>query len=253
HVDMYDDALVPQLLAELDAHRVLTIGVTIDPAAYDRACALAGQSSWIVPTFGIHPWNAAENVDQLESVGELIARSPMLGEIGLDFLWVEDRAKDAAQRRVFTHFLQAAHDQHKIVNLHTKAAEAEILESLDRYRVERAIVHWYSGPLDIANALAARGAMFSIGVELHSSALIQELARRLPLQLLLTETDNPGALRWLTGELGLPSHLPGVLAELARLRGMDEAELRDTILANFTRLIDGDPHMADVRARLRDA
>ncbi len=106
--------------------------------------------------------------------------------------WVEDRATYPIQREVLAFFLDAAHAQNKIVNLHTKGAEAEILELLERHRVERAIVHWYSGPLDIADALAARGALFSIGVELHTSALIQELARKLPLELLLSETDNPG-------------------------------------------------------------
>ena len=70
------------------------------------------------------------------------------------------------------------------------------------------------------------------------------------LELVLTETDNPGGLEWLTGELGMPSHLPGVLTELARLRRMDEAELRRAIVGNFARLIDGDPHMVGVRARL---
>jgi TatD DNase family protein len=250
HLDKYDDALVPPLLDELDTQRVLTIGVATDPAAYARTCALAERSPWIVPTFGIHPWSAAEYADQLEHFGASIERSPMIGEIGLDFHWVEDRALDEVQRAVFAFFLQAAHAQRKIVNLHTKGAEAEVLELLARYQVERAIVHWYSGPLDIADALAARGALFTIGVELHSSALIQELARRLPLELLLTETDNPGGLEWLTGELGMPSHLPGVLAELARLRRMDQAELRHAIVGNFARLIDGDPHMAGVRARL---
>jgi TatD DNase family protein len=250
HLDMYDDALIPQVLAELEAHRVMTIGVTIDPDAYARTCALAERSSWIVPTFGIHPWEAARYAHELERYDELIGDTPLLGEIGLDYHWVEDRATYPAQRAVFEYFLRAANHQNKIVNLHTKGAEAEVLELLERHQVERAIVHWYSGALDIADALAARGALFTIGVAVHSSELIQELARRLPLELLLTETDNPGGLKWVTGEQGMPSHVPGVLAALARLRGMDQAELRDTILANMLRLIDGDPHMAELHARL---
>ncbi len=134
--------------------------------------------------------------------------------------------------------------------MHTKSAEAEVLELLEHHKIERAIVHWYSGPPDIAAALVARGAMFTIGVEIHTSELIQDLARRLPLELLLTETDNPGGLEWLRGEVGLPAQLPGVVNALARLRGMESAELREAIRANFLRLIDGDPHMADIRAQL---
>jgi TatD DNase family protein len=174
----------------------------------------------------------------------------MIGEIGLDYHWVADRDAFPAQRAVFTFFLEAARAQGKIVNLHTKGAEAEVLHLLRRHQIERAIVHWYSGPLDIADALVQRGALFTIGVEVHSSPPIQELARRLPPAQLLSETDNPGGLEWLTGEIGMPAHLAGVVAELARLRGVGDAEMRQTIRDNFARLIAGDPYLADVSARI---
>ncbi len=80
--------------------------------------------------------------------------------------------------------------------------------------------------------------------------LIQDLARRLPLGQLLSETDNPGSVEWLTGKPGMPAELPRVVEALAQLRGMDPAELRETIRANFLRMIEGDPHMAGVRERI---
>jgi len=250
HIDHYSDELMPQALAELEAQQQLTISVAMDPAAYARARALAERSPWIIPTFGVHPWEAPKHAGGLEALWPLIDGSPMIGEIGLDFHWVEDRDAYPAQRAVLDFFLDAARAQSKVVNLHTKGAEAEVLELLERHRVERAIVHWYSGPPDIAEGLAARGALFTIGVEVHTSALIQDLARKLPLDQLLTETDNPGGVEWFTGEPGMPAELPRVAEALARLRGIDPAELRATIRANFMRLIDGDPHMAGVRARL---
>jgi TatD DNase family protein len=250
HIDHYSDELMPQVLAQLEAQQQLTMSVAVDPDSYARARMLAERSPWIVPAFGIHPWEAHKHPGDLEAVRPLIDSSPMIGEIGLDFHWVEDRATYPIQRAVLAFFLDAAHAQNKIVNLHTKGAEAEILELLERHRVERAIVHWYSGPLDIADALAARGALFSIGVEVHTSALIQDLARRLPLDQLLSETDNPGSVEWFTGKPGMPGELPGVVEALAQLRGMEPAELRETIRANFLRMIEGDPHMAGVRARL---
>jgi TatD DNase family protein len=250
HIDHYSDELLPQVLAEIEAQQQLTIGVTVDPASYARARTLAERCSWIIPTFGIHPWQAHKHPGDLDAVRPLIDSSPMIGEIGLDFHWVEDRTTYPIQRTVLALFLDTAHAQNKVVNLHTKGAEAEILEALGRHRVERAIVHWYSGPLDIAEKLAARGALFTIGIEVHTSALIQELAQRLPLDQLLTETDNPGGVEWFTGKPGMPAALPGVVEALARLRKMDPAELREVIQANFMRMIADDPHMAGVRARL---
>ncbi|GAB4197096.1 MAG: hypothetical protein OHK0022_15170 [Roseiflexaceae bacterium] len=240
HLDQYDAVHAGRALGDLARHRVLTLSVAMDPASYARACALAERSPWVIPSFGIHPWRASDYAGQLDALQPLIDASPLLGEIGLDYHWVEDRTAFPAQRAVFEHFLAQARAQNKIVNLHTKGAEAEVLDALVRHRIERAIVHWYSGPLELAEALAARGALFTIGVELHSSPLIQELARRLPPELLLTETDNPGGLEWLTGEVGMPGHLPEVLGALARLRRIPLEELRAQIAANFHRLIAGD-------------
>jgi TatD DNase family protein len=250
HIDRYSEELIPRVLADLAAQQQLTISVAMNPTSYTRTRTLTEHSPWVIPTFGIHPWEAAEHVGELEALWPLIDSSPMIGEIGLDFHWVEDHDAYPAQREVFVFLMEAARAQQKIVNMHTKSAEVEVLELLERHRIERAIIHWYSGPPDVAAALVARGAMFTIGVEIHTSEQIQDLARRLPLELLLTETDNPGGLEWLRGEVGMPAQLPGVVNTLARLRGMESAELREVIRANFLRLIDGDPHMADVRARL---
>lgn len=247
HLDHYTDAQLPQVLAELEALKVLTISVATDPASYRKACELATQSRWIIPTFGIHPWKAPEFVDTLESLQPLIDASPMLGELGLDYHWVEDQSAFPAQRIVLEHFLNAARKQNKRVNLHTKGAEAEILELLKHYSIERAIIHWYSGPLEIAKELAERGCWFTIGVEIHSSELIQELARQLPLSLLLTETDNPGGQEWLAGEVGMPHHVPGVVDALARLRNTEAEIMRQQIEANFAQLVAGDPYLTKLR------
>ena len=136
------------------------------------------------------------------------------------------------------------------MNLHTKGAEGDVLTLLDHYAIDRAIVHWYSGPLDTALALAERGVWFTIGVEVHSSRVIQELARRLPLAQLLSETDNPGGLQWLTGEIGMPRHLPGVIEALGRLRGVAAAEMQAIIRQNMGRLVAGDRRLAVVHGQL---
>ena len=253
HLDHYDAARLPQVLAELEQLQVLTVSVAMDPASYAHTCALAHGSPWILPTFGIHPWHAPAHVHHLETVQALVDASPMLGEIGLDYHWVEDRSTYTAQRTVFSYFLQAARDQGKIVNLHTKGAEGDVLTLLGDYAIDRAIVHWYAGPLDTALALAERGVWFTIGVEIHSSRVIQELTRRLSLAQLLSETDNPGGLEWLTGEIGMPRHLLGVIEAMAQVRGVAAAEMQAIIRQNMGRLVAGDSRLAAVHARLTRA
>jgi TatD DNase family protein len=244
HLDHYDDALLPDVLAQIDHLRMLTVAVATDPVSFERTRSLAQRSLWIIPAFGIHPWKAAQYAGDLDALEGLIEASVMLGEIGLDYYWVEDRATDDAQRRVLRHFLHAARAQHKVVNLHTKGAEAEILALLEAYRIERAIIHWYSGPLDIARRLAERGAYFTVGVELDRNEQIQTLAQQIPTGQLLTETDGPSGLEWLGGGTAMPQHVLGVVRTLARVRGVDETEMQQVIWENTRRLWGDDARLA---------
>ncbi|MCG8350168.1 MAG: TatD family hydrolase [Chloroflexales bacterium] len=250
HLDQYDDDAIAAVFAEVCHHQVLTISVAMDPSSYWRAMKLSTQCRMVVPTFGIHPWNAPTHVHDLDTLRPFVFQSPMLGEIGLDFYWVDDAAQYPAQREVLAFFLEAARTQGKIVNLHTKGAEAEVLQMLDAYAIERAIVHWYSGPMDVFQAMIARGVYFTIGVEVCHSARIQALAQALPLSLLLTETDNPGGQAWLQGEAGMPRHLTQVVETLADIKHTTPSAIVQTVQENFLRLIQDDLWLAPVRARL---
>jgi TatD DNase family protein len=194
------------------------------------------------PTFGIHPWKALDWADRMDEIDPLIAESPMLGEIGLDHRFVEDAAQYPAQRRVFGHFLAAARAQRKIVNLHTGGAEAEGLDLLRASAIERTIVHWYAGPLDVLDGFIRLGAYFTIGVEVLTSRLIQEIAGRIPASRLLTETDNPGGLEWLTGATGMPGILAEVVAAVAGLRGTTPVAIRGAVAENLARLLRAGPN-----------
>jgi TatD DNase family protein len=249
HLDHYGDRL-DAALDEIARQRILTISVAMDLPSYQIAQAAADRCAWVIPTFGVHPWTAPDYAGRLDDLAEVVAHSPMIGEIGLDYFWVEDTTRYAAQRAVCEYFLAAARDQHKIVNLHTKGAEDEILNLLRQYRVERAIVHWYSGPFDPLYNLIDYGAWFTVGVEVLRSAHIRTLARRIPADQLLVETDNPGGWEWLSGTPGMPGLLNDVVRTLAEVREVPTADLIETLRANFLRLIADDPHLADVRARV---
>ena len=237
HLDKYGDEELKSALAEIEARRILTWAVSMDVASYRRSLEIASQSQWILPTFGVHPKRAPDYADNLKNLGPWIEQSPALGEIGLDFHWVKERGQYPAQKKVLEYFLAAAREQDKVVNLHTKGGEKETLDLLDRYGVRRAIVHWYSGPLDVLRALVDFGAYFTFGVELLASEKIRDLACAVPLRQILTETDNPGGLKWLSGEPGTPKVLSRVIDELAVVKRCETAALVEAVEKNFRALI----------------
>ncbi|MEM7346922.1 MAG: TatD family hydrolase, partial [Chloroflexota bacterium] len=97
------------------------------------------------------------------------------------------------------------------------------------------------GPIDIFQALVARGFNFTIGVAVSYDPLIQTFAQELPADQLLTETDNPSALSWLTKDesLGMPRHIIDVVDKLADLRQTTPEAIQAQVMQNFKTLLPG--------------
>jgi TatD DNase family protein len=251
HLDKYGD-LLDRALREIEENRIFTVATAMDVPSYLELQKIGDRSDLVLPTFGIHPRRAAEYADHLRDIGRYIEMSPAIGEIGLDFHWVKDTSTYPAQRKVLEYFIAAAAEQNKFVNLHTKAGEKEILNLLEKYDAKRAIIHWYSGPMDILRAMIDFGCYFTIGVEVLYSDYIKEMAKVVPDHLLLTETDNPGALRWLkkNDEIGMPAAIKDVVNAVAELRKSTSERIEKLVHANFLRLIANDPSLYEIRSRL---
>lgn len=251
HLDKYSDDELAEVLSTIERKRILTCSVAVDPESFLTAEAIAARSELAVAGFGIHPWQASDWVDRLDEVEDMILRSSIIGEVGLDRRFVDDRDRWDAQVVVLSHFLQRATEQRKLVNLHCAGAEKETVAMLREHECERVIIHWYSGPLDVLREMINDGYMFTVGVEALHSEHIRQVADLVPDDQLLTETDNPGGLRWLTGEVGMPGHLDLVIGELARIRGVSPAVIETTVHANLARLVSNDPNLMSWSAQLR--
>lgn len=237
HLDHYTAEELPVVLAQIEQMPCHTWAVSIGLESWERTQQIAHNRPNILPTFGIHPWNAHLYADRLDELDEPTAASQHIGEIGLDFHWVEDKSRWPKQEIVLDYFLKKAAEQNKVVNLHTKGAESLILEKLKAFKVERAVVHWYSGDVATFDAYAAFGCYFTFGVELPFNELIQACANRCPADKLLTETDGPGGLEWLNGERAFPNDISAVVSSLAEVRRENGSELQDKIGRNFAYLL----------------
>lgn len=237
HVDRYEGEALERALEQIEELRVLTVAVAMEPSAWERSREIAGRSRWIVPTFGVHPWEAHRFADDLDALSRAVDASPMIGEIGLDRHWGEEPERYPLQERVLDFFLERAVTRGKIVNLHTKGAERQVLEALERHDVELAIVHWYSGPPELVPEFLELGCFFTVGIELGHSTCVHEIAEAIPRDRLLTETDNPGGWQWLTDHPGTPRLIVDVVRELAGLHDLPALELAAAVEDNFRRLL----------------
>src|SRR5208282_3949485 len=247
HLDKYDEAVLSEVIGEIKDSRIVTLSVSMDRAAYLKNKAVAALSTRVVPSFGIHPWNASDAHHDLQALDKLIVESPMVGEVGLDYHFVTEPERHEAQRAVFKHFVRQGVAQNKIFNIHSKGAEADVDFILGDLGARRAILHWYSGPVSELHKLTEKGFYVTVGVEMLFDSHIQAIARAVPPDLLLTETDNPGGYRWLTGTMGTPGLLKDVVEKLSELRGWQHAQTKEVVFENFNRLAGDDEWVQRLR------
>ncbi|MGN0025841.1 MAG: TatD family hydrolase, partial [Clostridium sp.] len=144
HLDFFEDK-IEEAIIDINDNKILTIANSMNIESYIKNKEYSKKSEFIIPCFGIHPWKAAEYKEDLQELIPYIEESEIIGEIGLDYLWVEDKSTFEAQRRIFYFMLEESIKRNKVISLHTKDAEEEIYEALKKYNYNKAIIHWYSG------------------------------------------------------------------------------------------------------------
>jgi TatD DNase family protein len=165
-------------------------------------------------------------------------KPPAIGECGLDF-FVE--GLDAqAQRLYFNGQLELAREFDLPLVIHARRSVEEVILSLRKIGGLRGIVHSYSGSEEQARLLVDMGFLLGIGgpVTYERARRLQRLARDLPLDALVLETDapdQPGAGH--RGQRNEPAHLVEVLAAVSRLRDCDEFTLAEATRSNMRRLL----------------
>ncbi len=235
HLDYYKDH-VAEAIKRIEKEKILTLACAVDVDSYFETKRLASGSELIVPCFGIHPSKAWLFEDKLDTLDYLIKETPVIGEVGLDFHWVKVSDKFNAQRKVFDYFLEKAEDYGKVMNIHTKGAEEEVLERILAYDLVPPIIHWYSGPLDVFWDLLDYGCYFTISVDAGFREETDDLIDLLPMDRILTETDGPDAMEWVMGAYGYPDAVKDVVANIADIKGVSEEEMKEIIFNNFTKL-----------------
>lgn len=240
HLDEYIDyengaELERKALQEINEGRILSLGVAMDVKAYEKTLELAARSSYILPCFGVHPRKAHLYADSLGDLDEYAETCKMIGEIGLDYFWAPKETYKA-QMPVLEYFLRKAKEGKKVINVHTKGAEGEVIDVLKKHKSERVIIHWYSGPRWEFRELLRMGCFFTVGVQLKYSDLIQDIAKAIPLERLLIETDNPSGEEWLSKRIGMPKDIGGVYRQTAQLRKLTPEALEEIVYQNFVNL-----------------
>ncbi|MGL5315703.1 MAG: TatD family hydrolase [Peptostreptococcaceae bacterium] len=227
HIDFYNKENIEKAIEDINLNKIKTIACAMDEESYLYNKSLQTKSEYIIPIYGIHPWRVSENIKNLDKAQMYIKESKIIGEIGLDFHWVEDTKTYPYQIEVFEYFLKYAKEYNKYVNLHTKGAEEIVLNLIKKYDLsQQSIIHWYSGEKDILEKLIDAKCMFTISVDAGYSSKTEEIIKAVPIKQLLAETDGPTALEWVNGEYGMPSEIKRVYKEICKVKNVSVEEFK---------------------------
>lgn len=206
-----------------------------------KAIDLSKKYDIFYPTAGMHPSEANQNYnDLIKDLKEFIKNNKVyaIGECGLDYYWVKDNSE--YQKALFKAQCEIAIENDLPIIVHMRDATLDTYNILKEYKGRlRGVMHCYSGSLEMAHEFIKLGFYISLGgtVTFKNAKEPKEIARSIPLDKLLIETDCP----YLTpvpfrGKRNESAYVLYTALEIANLRGISLEEIEMVTTANAQKL-----------------
>ncbi len=253
HCHLDSAELAAQLPAVLDRMRAaqvthaLSINVSLE--SFPGLLDLVADRANLYATVGVHPEDAQAAEPSVARLCELAQHPKVLGigETGLDYYWHKEAVPGDLdwQRERFRVHIRAARACGKPLVIHTRNAAADTLRLM---REEAAgpvdggpggVMHCFTEDWETAKAALDLGFYISFSgiVTFKNAAALREVARQVPLDRLLIETDAPYlAPAPHRGKLNEPSYVPFIAGEIAKVKEVDTQMIARTTYDNFFQL-----------------
>ena len=243
HLDFPDfEGKIDAVRAEMAALGVThALCISVSLAGFPKVLALAERHENFYASVGVHPDDADRSSIDEDRLARL-ARHPRVvavGETGLDYYRTSGDTE--WQRERFRAHIRAARAVRKPLVIHTREAAADTLRIMREERAGEAggVLHCFTESRETADAAMDLGfhVSFSGIVTFKNAGALKDVARRVPLERLLVETDSPYlAPVPFRGRTNQPAFVRYVAEEVARLREIPLEELAAATTGNFFRL-----------------
>jgi TatD DNase family protein len=242
---------IRQAMAEAQVDRALCICTTLEEFEDVHALAMGYDNFWA--SVGVHPDNEGIAEPTVDKLLELAARPKVLaiGETGLDYYQMEERKGGRSvadlewQRDRFRTHIRAARACGKPLVIHTRASSADTIAILKEEGEDGSpgaaggVFHCFTETAEVARAALDLGFHISFSgiLTFRNAADLREVARFVPADRLLIETDSPYlAPVPYRGKTNNPSYVACVAKQVAELRGMTAEAVGELTSRNFERL-----------------
>ncbi|MBF8264905.1 MAG: yjjV [Dehalococcoidia bacterium] len=208
---------------------IAIIGVGVDLKSNKRILEIADKyRGFVYPALGLHPGNLGDEEHREATFQQIelnLERAVAVGEIGLDYFYKETRKEGVTrqvQKQVFNRVLSLAKDSGKPALIHSRGSWQDCLDMALALKVERAVFHWYSGPMAVLDKIVASGYFISASPAAEYSLPHREAINKAPVDRLLLETDSPVAYKGVASE---PAHVLRTLKAVVDLKNSTEEQV----------------------------
>ena len=197
---------------------------------------------FIYPTFGFHPvssQNATENDIKTahDNVRKYIDDIVAVGEVGMDYYYVTDKALRERQQEIFRGFLDLANEYKVPIVMHVRDCEKKAVNIIEDYPdIPYFVFHCFGGSLKTAKRIMNRDDSYmSFSTMLCYSKHHQDLIENIDLDYVLTETDSP-YLAMTKEERNEPVNVVNAVYKIAEIKNMDVATVDEITSANACKI-----------------
>ena len=243
HLDFFSIPLIKKVLKSARKSQISKIIIpAVSPENLSRVVDLAGQDDSLFYALGFHPMyvDQINEIDLIELSENIKNNSPVaIGEIGIDLFVRKDNIDK--QEHFLVSQLKLAIDYDLPVILHTRNSIDLVLKHLRKYKVRGGIAHAFNGSAQQAYQFIDLGFKLGFGgaMTYPRSKHIQRLAKDLPIESIVLETDSPDMPPfWLErDQQNQPKELEKIGMFLAQLRGLDPNKMADVISKNTLQVL----------------
>lgn len=232
HIDLYSNPI--QVLQDAVKTEITVLSMTNLPSHFEMGYSHFKSLKKIRLALGMHPLMANSHKKEFDLFLKNIDKTSYIGEIGLDFS-KEGISTKNIQLDTFSKILAVVSGQKKILSIHSRKAEKEILELLTKNNIQSAIFHWYSGGLNLIDKIVEAGYYFSINPAMIKSMSGRKIISKIPRHLILTETDGPFVNE--NNSPVKPGQVQSVISFLSNEWLISEQNVEETIKSNFRNII----------------
>ncbi|WPC42849.1 TatD family hydrolase [Clostridium sp. JS66] len=216
----------------LNDRKIYALCVTNLPEIYEACVDKFEETKYVKFALGYNPQEIRKRKLNKRCFERNVKKTKYIGEVGLDYSSKFKENKDE-QVKAFDFITKVASAHNKILSVHSRASEHDVLNIIVKNQVKYVVFHWYNGDKNLIKEIVRLGYYFSVNSSMIETEKGKSIIKEIPMNRLLVETDGPFSR--INGSQANPKKLKNIYCKLENF--LEINNLGKIVLENLNRLL----------------